>query len=83
MQKKDNAIYAEWNDDIYAEWHDFLKTIRDGFKNGELKANKELSDYEIAIQYVVGIAHEHNYTNLTAEMIWHLLMAFTDVEIEE
>lgn len=69
--------------DIFKGWHDHLKTIRDGFQSGKIRCDAELSDFDIAVQYVIGIAYEHNYKTLTDDMIFHLIKAFTDVEFDE
>lgn len=67
--------------DAFKPWHDYLRTIRTGLRTGEIKTSEELSDMDIAITFVVGIANDLGYEVVTSEMIYHLLKALTDVRV--
>ena len=68
--------------DIVKPWHEHLKTIRRALHSGVIKVSKELSDLDIATSFVVGIAYEAGYEYITPEMVYHLVKAFTDVDID-
>lgn len=68
-------------DDIFMPWHNYLNTIHEGIKNGEIQIPSELSDADIAVSFVTGIANEAGYEFFTPEMIYYLVKAFTDLNI--
>lgn len=69
--------------DLFKPWHDHLAVIRRGINSGKIKISKELTDKDIAINYVMGIAYQVGYEFITAEMVCYLLKAFTDVDFEK
>ena len=73
----------EQESDMFKPWHNYLSTVRQGIDNGQIKIPSELSDFDIAISFVTGIAYEAGYAFTTAEMIFHLLKAFTDLNIDQ
>ena len=69
--------------DLFKPWHDHLAVIRRGINSGKIKISKELTDKDIAINYVIGIALQVGYEYITAEMVCYLLKALTDVDFEK
>ena len=39
-------------------FEDFVECIRDGIATGELKVSQELTDFDLAVQYAIGIISE-------------------------
>lgn len=54
--------------DLFKPWHDHLTVIRHGINSGKIKISKELTDKDIAINYVMGIS-----TNETADYLCGLM----------
>ena len=69
--------------DLFKPWHDYLAVIRHGINSGQIKISKELTDKDIAINYVIETAFQVGYEYITAEMVCYLLKAFTDVDFEK
>ena len=68
---------------VFKPWHEHLKTIRRGIRSGAIKVSKELSDLDIAKSFVIGIAYEAGYEHITTEMVYYLVKALTDVDIDQ
>lgn len=47
----------------------FLERVEYGFKSGELKTDRPLTEKELAIQYVAGVFYEEGKKSFTAEEI--------------
>ena len=69
--------------DFIKPWHEHLKAIRQGIQNGTIKSKTQLSDFDIATSFVIGIAYQAGYEKITTEMIYYLLKALTDVDVDQ
>jgi hypothetical protein len=68
-----------------ADFVEFRYVIRQGIRNGEIKVSKELSDFDLAVQYAAGkIGERKGYPmKTTAAEIWEEINKFAPELLEE
>lgn len=60
------------------EFRDFIKIVRHGIASGEIRITKEMTDFDLAVQYAIGkIGEKRGYPcDVTPEEIQEQIMIF-------
>ena len=70
---------------MMVDFIEFRYIIRQGIKNGEIKLSQELSDFDLAVQYAIGLIGERKGypCKITDVEIWAEINKFAPELLEE